>query len=451
MKASRYNLLFQASDGVWLAFNGWSTALAELEPDDLPFIQALLRDPDRTPCDTPHKREIREVLVSAHFLIDDVVDEHAALKSEMMRDRFRTDALYLTIAPTMDCNFRCDYCYEEHFRVTMSRAVQEALVAFVRQRAPQINLLYVTWFGGEPVLPRAVDVVRDLSRAFLGIVNERGITYHASLITNGYLLTRPVMEEMAGLGIKQVQITLDGPPPIHDRRRVLAGGQGTFGRIVENLKTTHDLAEFQVRINVDKRNATSALEVVEIMQREGIGQIPTYLAQVTSENETCGNINESCFGNEEFARTEVEIYREAARRGLPVSRYPKRLTGAFCTADRATGYVVAPNGALFKCWNHVTADQGLAVGHLLDGTQPFHRVNEDRFLAFDPLERKECPDCFVLPLCHGGCPVQALARPGDRGACEHYKFHLQPLLEIRHTHPRAGFQPSRGGVGENPC
>ena len=31
MKASRFNRIFQARDGAWLAFNSWSTALAEIQ------------------------------------------------------------------------------------------------------------------------------------------------------------------------------------------------------------------------------------------------------------------------------------------------------------------------------------------------------------------------------------------------------------------------------------
>ena len=56
MKPSRYNRIFQAQDGAWLAFNAWSTALAQLDEQDKPFIEALLADPDGIPCDTPHRR-----------------------------------------------------------------------------------------------------------------------------------------------------------------------------------------------------------------------------------------------------------------------------------------------------------------------------------------------------------------------------------------------------------
>jgi uncharacterized protein len=196
----------------------------------------------------------------------------------------------------------------------------------------------------------------------------------------------------------------------------------------------------------------ACLDVIQLLHDRGLAtMVRPYLAQVTFDGAACGNIMELCYSSEEFARTEVEIYREAARRGLPLSRYPFRIPGAFCTADRHSGFVIAPNGSIFKCWHEVTLNPDRAVGSLLDGQQPFHKINEDHWLSWDPLEKSGCRACDVMPLCHGGCPLEAMSDPErDHGACEHYKFHLEPLLEIRHTYrtPAAGGPPARGGAME---
>ncbi len=441
VKASRYNRIFRASDGTWLAFNSWSTALAELEESQMGFVEALLSDPDNTPCDTPERRDIREAMLQSHFLIDDDEDELATAKADLLRDRFRTDQLSLTIAPTMDCNFRCDYCFEEHLKVGMSKHVQDRLLEFAEEKTQQGGAFFVTWYGGEPLLPKAFPVVERLSRAFLDLKQRRGLEYAAHLVTNGFFLDRPKMELLKSLGVNKVQVTLDGPPEQHDKRRHLIGGRGTFWRIIENIKSCLDLAEFQVRVNVDARNSMEAIDVVEILVKEGIAPpARPYLAQVTHDGAACGNIQELCYSSEDFARMEVEVYREAGKRNLPLSRYPFRLAGAFCTADRLQGYVVSPNGLLFKCWHEVTMNPEKSIGSLLDGQQPWQRTNENKWLKWDALEKSGCRSCGVMPLCHGGCPLEAMRHPErDRGACEHYKFHLEPLLEVRHLH--------RGGEG----
>lgn len=436
MKASRYNRLFQTSGDVWLAFNGWSTALAEIEPEKVALFRALLSDPDGVPCDTEEKRAMREAMVDAHFLIPDEMDELATLKSDILRDRFNRDYLYLTIAPTLNCNFRCDYCYEEHFKITMSKGVEEALLRWVEKNARPSSELHVTWYGGEPLLPGAYAVVERLSEAFTRLAGERGLTYGAHLVTNAYLLDRSKMESLVRLGVQKVQVTLDGPPEIHDKRRHLVGGQGTFHRIVENLKQTADLAEFQVRINVDRRNAMTALDVMEILDREGLkGKVRPYLAQVVSSGAACGNIQELCYSSQEFAKTEIEIYREAVRRRvMGIVSYPFRLPGAYCSADRLNAFVVSPNGSLYKCWHEVTLTPERSIGSVLDEQEPFQKYNEDYWLKWDALEKTGCRACDILPICHGGCPLEAMKDPErDRGACEHYKFHLDPLLELRYA------------------
>lgn len=444
MKASRYNRLFQASDGTWLVFNSWSTALAEIEPEQLSFVRAILADPDNVPCDTAEKRGIREAMIDAHFLIEDEMDELATIKADLLRDRFSNDYLYLTIAPTLQCNFACDYCYEEHLKITMSRAVEKALVQWVDKRMKAINELHVTWYGGEPLLPKSYEVLERLSQAFIKMTEESGIKYSSHLVTNGYLLDRPKMEALAGLGVDMVQVTLDGPPEIHDKRRHLVGGQETFQRIIDNIKEIVDLAEFQLRINIDQRNAMSALDVVEIIEKAGLGgKLRPYLAQVVASGATCGNIHEMCFSDEDFAKTEIEIYREAARRQLKIARYPFRITGAYCSADRVNAYVVAPNGSIFKCWHEVTLTPDKSIGSVLDEQEPFQKYNEDNWLGWDALEKSECRSCDILPMCHGGCPLLAMRdAEHDRGVCEHYKFHLEPLLELRYQVQAVGGEDS---------
>lgn len=450
MKPSRYNRLFLSSNGSWLAFNSWSTALAEIDPEQKDFVTALLAEPDQTPCETAEKQDIREALVSAHFLIEDDVNELDTAKADLERDRHRTDLLYLTIAPTLDCNFRCDYCFEEHLKVSMSKKVQDLLLAWCEAKTKTCEGIIVNWYGGEPLLPSAYPVVERLSERLQAMCASRGVKYEATLITNGFFLDREKMLRLKELGVVKVQVTLDGPPDMHDKRRHLIGGRGTFWRIMENLKATVDLAEFQLRINVDARNAMRALEVLDILKEQGLhDRVRPYIAQVTHDGAACGNIQELCYSSSDFAKMEVEIYREAAKRNLGLSRYPFRLAGAFCIADRTNGFVVAPNGLLFKCWHEVTMNPEKSVGSLLDAQQGFQASNENKWLAWDPLAKSGCRSCEVMPLCHGGCPLEAMKHPErDRGACEQFKFHLEPLLEIRHQHatPDSGSTPARDVV-----
>ena len=57
-----------------------------------------------------------------------------------------------------------------------------------------------------------------------------------NIITNGLLLTPEVVDRLLPFGLNGIKITLDGDRDTHNRMRPLRGGQGTFDRIVENIR-----------------------------------------------------------------------------------------------------------------------------------------------------------------------------------------------------------------------
>ena len=64
----------------------------------------------------------------------------------------------------------------------------------------------------------------------------RGIAMTISVITNGLLLTPEVVDRLKPFGLTSVKITLDGDRDTHNRMRPLRGGQGTFDRIIHNIR-----------------------------------------------------------------------------------------------------------------------------------------------------------------------------------------------------------------------
>ena len=144
--------------------------------------------------------------------------------------------LHLIIMPTEQCNFRCTYCYEDFALGRMSPGIVTGLKLLIERRAPTLDLLAIAWFGGEPTL--ALDIVADVQSHAQALARQSpGLRVGASMTTNGYLLDRHRFQELLNLGVREFQISLDGPGEFHDRRRVKIGGQGTFDRIWENLRS----------------------------------------------------------------------------------------------------------------------------------------------------------------------------------------------------------------------
>lgn len=64
--------------------------------------------------------------------------------------------LSLTIAPTLECNFSCEYCFESHTKNIMSIEIQNEIYSWVKVAAQDKMNVNITWYGGEPLLAKII-------------------------------------------------------------------------------------------------------------------------------------------------------------------------------------------------------------------------------------------------------------------------------------------------------
>ena len=432
MKPSRYTILFPSDNGATLAFNSASAALAEILPENLATIQRLLNDPSSA--HTDQEQTFRDALIEGRYLVPDRLDELTALKIRNRSQRFGCQSLLLTIAPTLSCNFRCDYCFESRTALRMSREAEQALVDFAVKRMSRAEELYITWFGGEPTL--CLDTIERMEAALRQYAAERHLSVRPStIITNGYLLDRAMATRLRDSGVEEAQITLDGPAEIHDARRKLANGHGTYHRIIENLRQSVDILRIGVRVNVDRLNIDSTVGILDDLRAHDLlDKIYLYFAQVTASTTVCADIRDRCLSTEEFSHGQLDLYRALIDRGFYQIEYPMLAPGGHCGADVDNAFVVGPNGDIFKCWEELSTDHSHSVGSVLQSEPTDHQLETlNRYLGWDPFERQGCRECEVLPVCMGGCPRHAIEQTDQtKGACCSWKYNLRDMLTLRH-------------------
>ena len=155
-------------------------------------------------------------------------------KTEGIADAITRSMLRLTVNPTEQCNLRCSYCYETFVLRKMPVAVCRGVINLIRRRASLgLELLELEFFGGEPLT--AWDVVSHISREASSACKNYKTAFVGGMTTNGTLLSKERLELLVQYGISRFQITLDGPPEVHDTRRATSRGQGSFGAIWANL------------------------------------------------------------------------------------------------------------------------------------------------------------------------------------------------------------------------
>ena len=128
-----------------------------------------------------------------------------------MTDRFGRKIDYLRISITDRCNLRCKYCMPEGVDLVEHRDLlrYEELLSVARAAVP-LGITHFKVTGGEPLVRRGCLAFLKELKALPGVET-------VSLTTNGVLLA-PLAEDLAGLGIDGVNVSLDTTDPVEYAR-----------------------------------------------------------------------------------------------------------------------------------------------------------------------------------------------------------------------------------------
>ena len=429
-KLSRYNQFQRWQNGYHIAYNARSGAVALMTEDNFRMYRAIgdkLHN-GGPPELTPEEQVLLEQLVYGRFAYPAEYDELEAVKFSHNLNRYERNGLGLIVAPTMNCNMACEYCFEENKKGKMPPEVIEGLIDFVEKRAPGLRQVDINWYGGEPLM--ALDIIEDITESMLDLAKENKFVYTSSMISNGYLLTKETVDKLVDLKVSMVQITLDGPRRIHDKRRPLRNGRGSFDTILENIKYATTKLKIGVRVNIDKSFDESLVsELLDELVEAGLQKrVGIYFGQLEPASEICANIAESCYNANEFSAAEVRYYRRLHEHGFQILRLPAPI-GVYCMAQIVSAFLIDPDGDIYRCFNHV-GDKSKIMGNIRNPINYEHPAFRKLF-AFDPFADAACRECEILPICMGGCPAKRVDRKlqGEE-LCETWKHNLHSMLDI---------------------
>lgn len=409
-------------------------------------------------------------LVEHGFIVTSHDEERDALGRYFDDIRADHNSLRVTVLTTLQCNFACGYCIQgdrDHHdapgdRMTLDTAARVAGWIESRLDAVRPQRFVLTFFGGEPLVN--LPVVYFLAERTWAASQARGVEMLVNVITNGLLLSREVVDRLLAFGLSGVKVTLDGERASHDRMRPLRGGQGTFDRILDNLRSVAGRVPLTIGGNFDASNVDTFPALLRRLREEtfaeGIAQVsfkPVIrreaarsagaipLTAVGSDRRplggTCmtvagagGNTCDGCH----FADAHVARLREETRRhGFAV---PDGVHMGPCELHRRHAYAVGPDGALFACPGFV-GERALATGHVHDGPTAARAAAAERFEGIAAWKR--CGDCAFIPVCGGGCTVAAHHELGDMQAPACHRDGLEAAL-VSHAYETAGTSGKEG-------
>lgn len=394
MKWSRYNKIFHSLSGGYILFNSMSQCLLQIAEEDIETFRYLENNPDNY-----KDFEGYQVLLNYKILVEDddmLLSYHI---DTILRNRYNPNDINLTIAVTRDCNFSCVYCYEtERPAIYMREKEEDEIVAFLSKNK-QLRSVLVTWYGGEPLLN-----FRCIQR-LTSKIKKLGVHFSAMIVTNGFLLTENICNKFKELNINKVQVTLDGPKSIHDTRRFLKNGTGTYDRIVENLKYLHKIypeIQIDIRTNIDKRIEHEYIAFYKYLKTVfGAENVRPYAGFASDI------MNSGCISDEYSLNTNIDkanFYIRNHENNVDIDNYMPRKHISTCIANSLTGLVIGPEGEVYKCWLEI-GNPKCVIGNIANPMQ-FDLIKMSKYTCladyvFDP----KCRDCFFMPICSGGCPL----------------------------------------------
>lgn len=400
MKASLYNLFVPYKDCTVIYNPLWDTCVMVKSNNlVLNVLKSANKDLLRV-----LDNNVLDKLTENKFVLDDNFDEFAYFESQLNNTNNNTEEFILTINPTLACNFRCWYCYEEHSNKPHMTNIDVQRVGKIMEEIftrPNIKRVCLNFFGGEPLLAFSTVVKSIVCRAEC-LAKENKKSFYIVVTTNGYYLKPDYALFLKEHNIGNYQITLDGNRERHNKVRSTKDGKDTYSQILKNIKYTLSIgSNVIIRINISEETNLDVTLLLDdfmdlsedskkhlIFSIQKVWQADSSVKSVIREIIT--TIRSKGFMCQPFNLSYRDIHRT-------------------CYADKEKHLVINPNGEIYGCtardFNKETIEGRIGIdGNIVFNTKRYAR------LGISPLQNDECKYCNILPICIGGCKQKILEK-----------------------------------------
>lgn len=424
MHLSRYNLLLPVDEeGMYVLMNNLSSAMDIIDDEVKDILEKLRRGEEVNDTETlialKRKGYVHETEEHEDMFLNYRFREY----EEKIRTSFPVFYLY----PTYACNLRCSYCFQDHSALKAAVIDDECLQAafegmdYLQEESPSKELPYFVIFGGEPLLKRKKQF-RTIEK-ILQESNNRG--WKPKIVSNGVDLEF-YADMLSSYNLDYIQVTVDGPEPVHNMRRISPQSGGTFTRIIRGVqKAVDNKIKVAIRINVDAENIDSLPELGQFFIDqgwEGNKLIVPYMAPMRDiscmeykhrlpEHVALHHIYD-LYRNRPEMRTihlvgwvGAEIFRKVLETGhLPSPQFK------FCGGNM-TRYCFDLNGDIYTCINSTGIDE-YKIGQFF----PTLKIDEKALGAWrnrSIMQIPQCTTCNLAFVCGGGCSKLACDKKGS--------------------------------------
>ncbi len=381
----KYLLRVEVEDGI-LLHNVVTGHLIHLTPEEAKALDHL---PSRL---TASMQE----LISDHFLVPLDFDEYRSVRQLrtifQMQDRGDWINHYV-ILPTTFCNAHCFYCYESDYpRVHMTEETANKLIDFIDNHRKG-KYIMINWFGGEPLV--GMDRIDQICQG----LKDRDIKYTSSMISNGYLFDKEVVEKAVNLWkLERVQITLDGTEDTYNRVKSYANvSDNPFQRVISNIDILSSKKVLvNIRLNVDYYNKDDIRDLIEELgKRYSDNQYVTVYLSMLFNDQGYEPVKHSY--DDTIALMDINSDYTERLKELNVAFDNLKnlhLMATQCMADNPHSIMIQPDGSFCRCEHENVHDSYGSIENGILDPKKLSVWKETVELS------SECPDCALYPACY---------------------------------------------------
>lgn len=319
--------------------------------------------------------------------------------------------LHVYVSPTFSCPMGCSYCFQKSAKDCMGKLEIEDIPNIMKtikeqMKKKNLNEATIVLFGGEPLLPESYDFNKSLMQSAKKENFKIRVVTSGSTVNDEYITLLKKYSDV----VADIDVTIDGPPEIHDKLRPL-GKKGSFNTIAKNIDKflANDLP-ITAKTNVGQSNIDHLEGILRIYEEKGWTEKENFkiafnfvrdYANVDDAGETLNNnIITKVYKivKNSGRKIRIDSVKELgylAHCFLDQNLFEGTPRVNFCNPDTSTTLSISPNGDVFPC-NWMVGDKKHSIGTLEKG----FTVEKKKDTA-----STKCKDCDIFSLCGGGCMI----------------------------------------------
>ncbi|MDO5328547.1 MAG: radical SAM protein [Coriobacteriia bacterium] len=339
---------------------------------------------------------------------------------------------YITLEITQKCNFNCLHCFNAADMKVPRHELSFEQICNILDQALECGIQNVLITGGEPMLhPRFMDIMHA--------IYDRGLIVY-ELNTNGYFLTREILQEMKDSNMKpKMKVSFDGLG-FHDKIR---NSKGCEQRTLDAIALCKEYGfDTRAQMQMNKLNVESILPTLIELDKMGVDE--TRVTRTTESPRWNMTYPDGSIKWSEFYQKALDIVAEYCKNDVsmlvefwlyfcvnPKSktfwcehvRYNEESFNTarpLCKCNRAN-ISIGANGNVYPCLQMSGAFDALDIklGNILE--TPLQELLNDSLYSKlaqscikDRIERNNrCKQCPFLKYCGGGCTLMGMIFNGD--------------------------------------